>query len=249
MNRTSLFPLRADLSPPATAHADQDLAHVGESPALSATELRERSLICNDLRPRPEVNAFRELRTRLLAAAGERSFVTLVAPVSSGGGGSYVCRNLAAAFAFDENKSAAILDCNPYHPSQAETMRIEPTRGGLIDYLRDPDVDIGDILYETGMPRLRLIPVGTLAGSGSEHFSSFRMQLLLDALRDRYPARYLFLDCPAINTGPDARILADLVDVVVLVSGYGRDSPGAIAQAAANFDPEKFAGVVFNHGA
>ena len=37
-------------------------------------------------------------------------------------------------------------------------------------------------------------------------------------------------------------------DVVVLVAGYGRDTPAAIAQAAANFDPKKFAGVVFNEG-
>jgi hypothetical protein len=32
----------------------------------------------------------------------------------------------------------------------------------------------------------------------------------------------------------------------VLVAGYGRDTPAAIAQAAAAFDPERFAGVVFN---
>ena len=42
---------------------------------------------------------------------------------------------------------------------------------------------------------------------------------------------------------PDARILADLADFVVLVAGYGRDTPSTIAQAAANFDPAKFAGV------
>jgi hypothetical protein len=32
----------------------------------------------------------------------------------------------------------------------------------------------------------------------------------------------------------------------VLVAGYGRDTPAAIAQAAATFDPDRFAGVVFD---
>jgi hypothetical protein len=33
---------------------------------------------------------------------------------------------------------------------------------------------------------------------------------------------------------------------VVLVAGYGRDTPASISQAVANFDPAKLAGVVFN---
>ena len=66
--------------------------------------------------------------------------------------------------------------------------------------------------------------------------------------RNRYPDRYLFLDSPPVRGSPDARILADLADVVVLVAGYGRDTAASIAQAAANFDPNKFAGVVFNQG-
>jgi Mrp family chromosome partitioning ATPase len=107
---------------------------------------------------------------------------------------------------------------------------------------------MGDIIYESGVPRLRLIPSGAPDELGGEYFSSFRMHLLLDTLRNRYPARYLLLDGPPVSAGPDARILSELADIVVLVAGYGRDSPAAIAQAAANFDPNKFAGVVFNQG-
>ena len=75
------------------------------------------------------------------------------------------------------------------------------------------------------------------------------MRLLLDSLRSGYPGRYMILDSPPVRGAPDARILADLADIVVLVAGYGCDTPEAIAQAAASFDPGKFAGVVFNEGA
>ena len=83
----------------------------------------------------------------------------------------------------------------------------------------------------------------------NEYFSSFRMRLLLDSLRSAYADRYIFLDSPPVLGSPDARILSDLADVVVLVAGYGRNTPAAISAAAGNFDPAKFAGVVFNENA
>jgi Mrp family chromosome partitioning ATPase len=102
------------------------------------------------------------------------------------------------------------------------------------------------IIHRTGIPRLRLIPSGKPRETSGEYFSSFRMRAALDSLRCRYPDRYLFLDGPSVRGSPDARILSDLADFVVLVAGYGRDTPAAIAQAAAIFDPNRFAGVVFD---
>jgi Mrp family chromosome partitioning ATPase len=46
---------------------------------------------------------------------------------------------------------------------------------------------------------------------------------------------------------PDARILSELADLVVLVAGYGRDTASEISKASAFFAPDKFAGVVFNN--
>ncbi|QOY61975.1 polysaccharide biosynthesis protein [Lysobacter sp. H21R4] len=227
--------------------ASRSIARMGTSRELTPQQSTERSIIHRSDVARPEVDAFRELRTRLLATA-DGNFVTLVAPVSRGAGGSFVARNLAAAFAFDDSKSALLVDCDLRHPSQHTTMKVDIPRGGLIDYLEDLGSDIAPVLYDTGVPRLRLLPVGRLRENGVEYFSSFRMRLLIDSLRSRYPDRYLFLDSPPVNGGPDARILADLADAVVLVAGYGKDTPAAISRAAASFDPAKFAGVVFNQG-
>lgn len=216
--------------------------------ALTPAQLQERATIYRSDVVRPEVDAFRELRTRLLAVA-DGNFVTLVAPVSAGSGGSFVARNLAAAFAFDTSKRALLIDCDLRHPSQHKTMRIQPAGGGLIEYLDDHDTDAADVIYDTGVARLALLPAGTSRETGAEYFSSLRMRLLLDSLRSGDPGRYMILDSPPVRGAPDARILADLADVVVLVAGYGCDTPEAIAQAAASFDPGKFAGVVFNEGA
>lgn len=215
--------------------------------ALAPLQLEQRRLIHREESVRQQSDAFREIRTRLLAMGGLQNFVTLVVSVSPRSGGSFVARNMAAAFAFDEAKTSLLIDCNLRYPSQHKALGVDPAKGGLIDFLEHPVLGIAHILYHTGVPRLRLIPAGTARENGGEYFSSFRMRAVLDSLRCRYVDRYLFLDGPAIKGSPDARILSELADFVVVVAGYGRDTPAAISQAVANFDPGKLAGVVFNH--
>ena len=228
-------------------NATRSIARIVEPHTLSTRTLEERRLIHNDESSRVQADAFREIRTRLLALGGSNNFVTMVAPISHRSGGSFVARNLAAAFAFDEAKSALLIDCDVRHATQHAALGVNPAEGGLIDYLEHPALGVEKILYHTGIPRLRLIPVGRRREMSAEYFSSFRMRAVLDSLRSRYADRYLFLDGPAVKGSPDARILADLADFVVLVVAYGRDTPESINKAMANFDSNKVAGVVFNY--
>src|SRR5690606_40421995 len=99
--------------------------------ALSVQKLEERRLIYRHDSVRVQADAFRELRTCLLALGGDQSFVTLVAPIGQGCGGSFVARNLAAAFAFDESKKSLLIDCDARYPAQHTALGIEATQGGL----------------------------------------------------------------------------------------------------------------------
>lgn len=227
--------------------AARSLALLDEPKALTTRELEDRRVIHRNDSVREQADAFRELRTRLLAAGGDRNFVTLVAPVSHGCGGSFVARNLAAAFAFDDTKTSLLIDCDVLHPSQHTALRVDTSSGGLMDYLEDSSIDVANILYRTGVPRLRLIPSGRQRETTGESFSSFRMRAMIDSMRSRYPDRYLILDSPSVLGSPDARILSELADMVVLVAGYGLVTPEKIEAALASFPPEKVAGVVFNH--
>jgi Mrp family chromosome partitioning ATPase len=229
------------------ASASRSIARMAESRALTTRELETRRMIHRDENSPEATNAFREIRTRLLALGGAHNFVTMVTPVSPKSGGSFVARNLAAAFAFDEAKTALLLDCNLRHPAQHKALGLEADHGGLIDYLEKPEAEIQEVFYRTGIPRLRLIPAGRPREMSTEYFSSQRMRTLIDSLRHRYADRYIFLDGPAMKGAPDARILSDLADYVVVVAAYGRDTAAAIGQAVATIEPEKLAGVVFNH--
>ena len=229
------------------APAGRALAPAPGSQALTRAQLEERRLIHREESMRLQADAFRELRTRLLTLGGERNFVTLVAPIRHGCGGSFVARNLAAAFAFDESKAALLVDCDSRHPAQARELRIDTAAGGLMEYLDDPNAELAAAIYPSGLPRLQVLPVKRARETGGEAFSSFRMRAMIDSLRSRQGNRYLILDAPPVEGSPDARILSDLADTVVLVAGYGQVTPEAIGKAVAVFPPGKVAGVVFNH--
>lgn len=217
-------------------------------PALpSPRTLEDRRLIHRNDSVRAQADAFRDLRTQLLALSDQRNFVTLVVPVTAGCGGSFVARNLALAFAFDESKMAVLLDCDVLYPSQRTAFGVDAAHCGLVDYLEDEGRQLSEIQYDTGIPRLRVVPSGTRRESTGEHFSSVRARTMIDSLRSTSPGVYPILDSPPALTSPDARILADLSDFVVLVAGYGRTTQEQIDKAMANFSAEKVAGIVFNN--
>ncbi len=194
-----------------------------------------------------QVDGFRELRTRLqtIAAGTNRNpFTTLVVPLTSGSGGSFVARNLATAFAFGNERDAVLVDCNIEKPTQHQMLRARPNEPGLFEYLEQPQGrSIDSIVQPTSIPRLHLIPAGSARMRFQEHFSSAPMRALVDTIQNEC---FVFLDGPPAKGSPDARILSKLADFVILVVGYGKGTAEDVAQAAAMFDPAKFAGVVFN---
>jgi Mrp family chromosome partitioning ATPase len=197
-----------------------------------------------------QLDAFRELRTRLLAMAqtvGLLHFTTLVVPVTPGSGASFVARNLAAAFTLQDKRVALLVDCNLRNPTQHLALGSRADEAGLFDYLEQPHGALERLVRPTGIPGLHLIPAGKPSAIPREYFSSQPMKGLMARLQQE--ALYVFLDGPPAKGAPDARILSDLADFIVLVAGYGKDTSEGIATAAGLFDANKFAGVVFNERA
>ncbi|TDK28499.1 polysaccharide biosynthesis protein [Luteimonas aestuarii] len=229
-----------------SASKARSIVRASDPQALTTRALEERRLIHRHDSARVQADAFRDLRTRLLALGGDTNFVTLVAPVVPGCGASFVARNLAAAFAFDETKLATLVDCDALRPAQQTALGVDADTGGLMDYLDGSVDDLAHAQYRTGLPRLYLVPSGGTREITGESFSSLRMRTLVDSLRSSHANRYVVLDGPPVLKSPDARILSDLADLVVLVAGYGKVTTDQIEKAAANFEPDKLAGVVFN---
>ncbi|WP_405420083.1 polysaccharide biosynthesis protein [Marinobacter flavimaris] len=223
----------------------KQIVKMQEPRRLTKDDLDERRIIYPESANRNLVNRFRHLRTKLLEVSGGNNFTLVVTGASEGAGASFMALNLAAAFAFDQAKTALIIDCNLRNPSLHSQLDLA-AETGLTDFLEDSDYDIGRIIYPTGIPRLRLVPAGSRRENGAEFFTSFRMKQFLQAIRRRYPDRFIVLDTAPINESPDARILGELCDFTMLVVPHGKITASAADTAAQAFDPKKFVGAVIN---
>jgi len=223
----------------------KQISRMDEPRKLTNDDFSEKRIIYPEAHNRYVLNRFRELRTRLLEISKGNNFTLVVTSPADGSGTSFVALNLATAFALDSSKTALIIDCNLRDPSLHEALDLIPETG-LTDFLENQDLDIGSVIYPSGIQRLRIVPAGSRRESPSEFFTSFRMKQFLHTLRRRYPDRFIFIDAPSIQDSPDARILVELCDYALLVIPHSRLTESQIISAVKLFDKDKFAGVVIN---
>ncbi len=231
-----------DMEQGAKNHQIGDMTEVDR---FTKNELNHLKVIDHGMANKSALNHFRELRTKILAKVNRKNFCCLVSSVSTGGGASFVSANLAAAFSLDQTKSSLLIDCNLDDPS---VNRLLPGDAelGLTDYLTNPDIQVSDIVHASGVPRLRVIPLGSHLESAAEHFASERMKKFVQEIRLRYPDRFIFIDAPQISTA-ESRILAELTDFSVLVIPYGKVTKQMIHEAADVVGEEKMMGMIFNN--
>ena len=193
----------------------------------------------------PAVQAFRDLRTKIILQNQGGNGVILVSAVSKGSGSSFVAQNLAAAFAFDAGNTALLIDCNLRNPSLHRLLE-DPSTPGLTDYLENPDLDLSTIIQPVGISRFRVITAGRRHEIPAEYFSSSKMRRLIELVRRRYQERFIVLDGPSMSDIADIRVLSELCDYVILVGRYGRVTGGQVEKCVSEIGGQKLLGVVFN---
>jgi Mrp family chromosome partitioning ATPase len=117
-------------------------------------ELEDQRIIHRELATDETVQAFREIRTKIVQRTKGRNAIVMVTSVTRGGGNSFVTMNLGAAFAFDAGKTALLVDCNLRNPRLQGLLRGE-SAPGLTDYLENEQLDVADIIQPVGIERLR----------------------------------------------------------------------------------------------
>jgi protein-tyrosine kinase len=228
-------------------NSGQAIARMNEGEMLAPEGYEQRRLIHARQHDYRQIDLVRELRTHVLTRTSHPNPVVMVTGVGARCGVSYVARNLAASIALDEERTALLIDCNLRRPSLGEAFSLAPDAPGLIDVFGGREASLAGVIHSTGVPRLRLIPAGQGGGRWIEFFASLRMRALMLELRDRYDDRFLVLDAPPVLGSPDARMLAEHADLVILVVGEASHRAETIRRAAAALPPERLAGMVFNH--
>ncbi len=221
-----------------------------EDPRLFSDKQLERiGVVHPRSKNRALVDSFRQMRTKLFQLKPEGNFSVLVSSVVPEGGASFISLNLASTITFDRAKTSLLIDTNVHDPVLHRILtliKLEP-RYGLLDYLANPEIGIENIVSPSGIPRMRIIPIGHREEGDTEYLTSKKMPQFLREVKHRYDNRYIVVDAPCITSSADARVLADQCDFIVLVAPYGGATSNQIDSVVDEIDDHKLAGIVLNN--
>jgi len=193
----------------------------------------------------PEVEFYRQLRTRVLQlSGGEGGATVMVTSALPGEGKTLTAINLALTFAKEFKQTALLVDCD-LRQQQVHTLMGFPSDRGLVDYLMD-DCPITELFVWPGVEKLSVISGGKTVRDSCELLGSPGMKDLVFDMKHRYPERYIFFDAPSILTSADAITFAPLVDYILVVAQAGQTSLKDINRAVELLPPEKILGLVMN---
>ena len=87
---------------------------------------------------------------------------------------------------------------------------------GIVDVLAG-NLELPEVLIQTNIPNLMILPAGRGGPHVPELLSSPEMGALLDEMTQRLPDHYLIIDTPPCMASSDAAALAPLVGQIVFV--------------------------------
>ncbi|WP_219835798.1 CpsD/CapB family tyrosine-protein kinase [Paenibacillus sp. R14(2021)] len=207
--------------------------------------LINRKALITDTNPKLHVSeSFRALRTQLQFLDIEEP-LQVISAVSSmpGEGKTTMLVNLGIAFA-QAGRRVVILDGDMRRPAIHQIFNMD-NRAGLSSYLRH-SLELEDIVIDTHIENLRVIPSGQIPHNPSELLSSKRMLQLIAALREQ--TDILLIDSPPVLAVADSKIVAARCDGVILVVHAKRSKREYVKKAKDQLDSVKanVLGVVIN---
>ncbi|MBU2863978.1 hypothetical protein KO489_09015 [Reinekea forsetii] len=211
---------------------------------MLVSEMRRKKLVYSGMKNRAVLNAFRELRIKLIGNGDSGNIAVMMSSVDTNDSTIVTALNLAISFALDVKSSALLVDCNPYGTDLADLVSSD-LHTGITDYMQSDAIKIEDIIYPSGIERVNVIPAGNNPASAVEQFSSQEMQNLLYELRNRYPERFIVLNAPPVLVSSEARVLTKYVDHTVLTVPYGKANLDSIEDSVDALGAENVSGVVY----
>ena len=211
-------------------------------------EMRSRSskqaILAIDSPNDSAIESLRNLRTALhFGMMNVKNNCIMIAGPSPSVGKSFVSVNLAAVLTSNDKK-VLLIDADLRRGHLHEYLGIE-RQDGLSEFISG-NIPIGDVLHETKVPDLTLIPTGTIPPNPAELLLHERFSNCLNVLMPRYD--HVIIDSPPILAVTDATIIGQMVGGTLMVLRAGQHPMREIEQAVKRLKQSEvnLRGMLFN---
>jgi len=220
--------------------------------ALDKISLAERGYLIDNGTRKSIKDEFRQIKRKLLnnafgnaAKTLHHSNLIMVSSAKPNEGKTFVAINLALSIALEQDKTVLLIDADVLRPSVVRELGVDEHEG-LIEFLRGKVKKVSDIIYNTDIDKLKLIPAGKPHHLSNELLASEKMATLANELANRYPDRIVIFDCPPLIGVTETLVLANLMGQAVIVVEESKTSIADIQAATENLNEDLALGLVLN---
>jgi protein-tyrosine kinase len=161
-----------------------------------------------------------------------RVMVTSALP---GEGKTFTAANLALSMAMEFADAVLLVDGDVAHPALPHLLGVAPS-AGFLDILASDDVRLEEVVLQTNVDRLMLLPAGSRHHRATELIASDRMDHFMATLAARLPGFIVVFDSPPLLPTSEARVLATHVGQIVMVVAADVTAHKAVEEALATVD-------------
>lgn len=214
-------------------------------PATLDAAAMERNRVLPQVVDQAALRAYKILRTRLLQRLTANHWKSVaITGTESGQGKTLTAINLSIALAQDPNTRVCLVDLDLHRPQVAAQMGLG-FELGLGEYLLG-SCGAQQIIYESGIPRLVVVPNSKMFEHSSEMLAGARMLELLKVIEAEMPRHVVIFDMPPMLLADDVLTFAPQVDGVLLVIAEGMTQRASVEKAKELLADMNLIGVVLN---
>lgn len=206
--------------------------------------INDNSLIVSK-NPKSSISeVYRLLRTKIPFFSKDQELRTVMVTSSQPGEGkTTTISNLAVTYA-QEGKRVLLIDADMRKPSLHRVFS-QMNHQGLSTFLRG-ESSIQEVVQETSIENLYLLPSGPVPANPSELIDSSGMRELLHQLKEQYDV--ILVDTPSVLSVSDSVIVSALCDGVIMVAAAGRVKREHLRKAKEQLDHvnARMLGIVLN---
>jgi capsular exopolysaccharide synthesis family protein len=218
-----------------TIHIERGFPDIGEK-LVGATASEEQASLA------VAIEQYRKLAAALHHAQTDKGLkLIMVVSANPGEGKSLTASNLALTLSESYQRHVLLIDADLRRPSLHDIFGV-PNRTGLSDGLARDSLQ-GLAVLELSA-RLSILPSGRPMEDPTGALTSHQMRRILDEARARYD--WVVIDTPPVGLLSDAKLLADMVDGVVLVVEAAKTRYQDLLRAIDSIGREHLVGAVLN---
>jgi exopolysaccharide/PEP-CTERM locus tyrosine autokinase len=196
------------------------------------------------------ISQFRRLKRAVIQSAfgalAERTAnIIVITSTLPNAGKTFISMNIAQALAQERDRRVLLIDTDNIKGTLSGVLELRK-HAGFFDLLDDTSISVDDIIMQTEVPNLAVIPTGERYSDSAELLHSRRANEVLNRLADEDTDRLIIFDAPPLLATADASALADLAGQFLLVVEAGQTKRHELEQALQLFREDQAVGLILN---